>query len=149
MCFTQHDLFATYYQGSSEVSFIHLNINNLSKSLHPLFICKSTPLGVDTLSTHTVEIPWNELTMRTLGIIWHWRVIAYFSWSTIDRYWFHGACQISFFKYSHKKKSKTARSGDLEGQTMPPNLLMTRPEKWPRSYNRRVSWSCGNAKWTL
>ena len=53
-----NDLFSTHYQGSSEVSFIHLNINNLSKSLHALFICKSTPLGIDTLltpSNHSLE----------------------------------------------------------------------------------------------
>ena len=64
MCFTQHDLFATYYQGSSEVSFIHLNINNLSKSSYTLFICKSTPLGINTLLTllnHALERVYYEI----------------------------------------------------------------------------------------
>ena len=48
----------TYHQGSSEVHFIHFNINNLFHLIYTLFIGKSTPLSINTLlasSNHSLK----------------------------------------------------------------------------------------------
>ena len=48
--FTNYSLCETYRQGSSEISFIHLNIEDLFNK-HLLFTGESTPLSINTLLT--------------------------------------------------------------------------------------------------